>query len=206
MLVFFIVWHKIRSWKLLLPDSCPADLGLCHRWSLLWFPCDSRSPSVAAALLTLCLLACAPSGTDAYPSKPASPREDAPPEELAKYYSALRHYINLITRQRLVVLQGIFVNFWKPEMIAEGCVLLCFDTQVWKERYPRFSVYRCADEWKHRELPQIKLYQVNYSCHWEKTPQQYNLVYFCIKRHVRHISYSFMRSSYTNVKVVFFLN
>lgn len=49
-------------------------------------------------------------------------------------------------------------------MITERCVLLaCFDAQVWKERPPRFCVYRCADEGKLREHPEIKLYEVNYS-------------------------------------------
>uniref|UniRef100_A0A671V3E5 Neuropeptide Y n=1 Tax=Sparus aurata TaxID=8175 RepID=A0A671V3E5_SPAAU len=60
----------------------------------------AKNAVMSLTTVAVCLLACIHSGINAYPVKPASPRDDAPPEELAKYYSALRHYINLITRQR----------------------------------------------------------------------------------------------------------
>uniref|UniRef100_H3BVW9 Peptide YYb n=1 Tax=Tetraodon nigroviridis TaxID=99883 RepID=H3BVW9_TETNG len=55
---------------------------------------------IVFAALVICVLVCWSSFADAYPPKPESPGSNASPEDWAKYQAAVRHYVNLITRQR----------------------------------------------------------------------------------------------------------
>ncbi|XP_061763335.1 peptide Y-like [Nerophis ophidion] len=52
------------------------------------------------ATLLFCLLVFWSTFADAYPPKPESPGSNASPDDWAKYHAAVRHYVNLITRQR----------------------------------------------------------------------------------------------------------
>ncbi|XP_049637501.1 peptide YY isoform X2 [Suncus etruscus] len=59
-----------------------------------------RRPWSATVTLLLALLACLGPLVQPYPTKPEHPGQDASPEELKRYNTSLRHYFNLITRQR----------------------------------------------------------------------------------------------------------
>lgn len=61
---------------------------------------NTRRSWIVFAALVMCLLACWNNFADAYPPKPESPGSNASPEDWAKYQAAVRHYVNLITRQR----------------------------------------------------------------------------------------------------------
>ncbi|XP_004696935.1 peptide YY [Echinops telfairi] len=61
---------------------------------------SGRRPWAAEVTVLLGLLACLGAMVGVYSAKPEPPGEGASPEELSRYYTLLRHYLNQLTRQR----------------------------------------------------------------------------------------------------------
>lgn len=83
--------------------------------------------------VVLCLLVCWSGFADAYPPKPESPGTNASPEDWAKYHAAVRHYVNLITRQR----SG---SFLKPFFKSSEQLKNKYNEQINKENIKKITM------------------------------------------------------------------
>lgn len=123
-------------------DSSPPQTPCRHNDGVIPLLTDQmantlRSWLVCAALFCSLLL-CWSSLADAYPPKPESPGGNASPEDWAKYHAAVRHYVNLITRQR-----------WEIILEPHHFVCLLFEKIFWLIGYiisvswnqPLFIIY-----------------------------------------------------------------